>query len=111
MRCKKLLSVIIVFATVTIPFEMDAGSTASDYVVLYIADDGTLEEVPSAIADGKLVIALSHFSEYVVVNTTAVADPTNPNTGDGFDKGMMFVMLVVSTAAIVVLSSKKRFVK
>ena len=95
--------------TVAIPFQMDAGTVASDYVVLYIADDGSVEEIPSTIADGKLVMTLSHFSEYVVVNTTVAKDPTNPGTGEGFDIGMMLFLMVASAAAIVIVSNKKRF--
>lgn len=95
--------------TVAIPFQMDAGTVASDYVVLYIADDGSVEEIPSTIADSKLVMTLSHFSEYVVVNTTVAKDPTNPGTGEGFDIGMMLFLMVASAAAIVIVSNKKRF--
>ncbi len=97
--------------TVTIPFVLEAGTTASDYIVLYVADDGTVEEIPSAYADGKLVMTLSHFSEYVVVNTAAPKDPTNPGTGDNFDMAMMVFLMVTSATAIVTLSNKKRFVK
>ena len=74
------------------------------------ADDGSVEEIPTAYANGTLVMTLSHFSEYVVVNT-AVKDATNPSTGDSFSPIMMVCLLVMSSAALIVLSGKKRFVK
>ena len=97
--------------TVAIPFTPEAGTAASDYIVLYIADDGTVEEIPSTIADGKLVMTLSHFSEYVVVNTAAPKDTTNPDTGDGFSPAVMLLLMAVSASAIVVLSHKKHLAK
>lgn len=97
--------------TVAIPFQPEAGTNASDYIVLYIADDGTIEEIPSTVSDGKLVMTLSHFSEYVVVNTAVPKDPTNPSTGDSFHPVMMIFLLVASATALVVLSNKKYLVK
>ena len=97
--------------TVAIPFTPEAGTTASDYIVLYVADDGTVEQIPSAFADGKLVLTLSHFSEYVVVNTAAPKDTTNPDTGDGFNPAVMVMLMIASAAGIIILSDKKRFAK
>ena len=92
--------------TVSIPFTPAEGTKGSDYVVLYVADDGTVEEIPTAYADGTLVMTLSHFSEYVVVDTSAKA--STPATGDSFSPMVVFALLAVSAAAIVVLTAKKR---
>ena len=58
--------------TVKIPFTPEAGTTAADYKVLYVADDGTTAEIPTTYEDGCLVIVLEHFSDYVIVKTKTV---------------------------------------
>ena len=55
-------------------------------------------------------MTLRHFSEYIVVNTAAPKDTTNPDTGD-VDPAMMVFLLVVSATALVILSNKKRLAK
>ena len=113
MRCKKLLSVIIVFAMVFSFMPSLVRAEETD-----IASAGTAEELATALAAGGTFT--SHFDTVSPVELSSGATITggtylthsgNPSTGDGFDMGMMFVTLVVSAAAIVVLSSKKRFVK
>lgn len=68
--------------TVKIPFTLDAGCTIEDYTVIYVADNGATAEINPTYADGCLVIVLSHFSDYVIVNTAAEeeTDPTEPST-------------------------------
>ena len=53
-------------ATVRIPFAAEPGS---EYEVIYIADDGTVESVPSSYADGIMEFTTGHFSEYAIVRT------------------------------------------
>ena len=94
---------------VAIPFALEAGTKAEDYKVLYIADDGSTEEIPASYENGTLVMTLSHFSEYVVVNTsvTAPKDPSNPGTGDAFLPGLT-VAVMIAAAAVAVFLEKKR---
>jgi len=96
--------------TVAIPFQLEEGTKGSDYVVLYIADDGSVEDIPANYSDGTLVMTLSHFSEYVVVNRSVPKDPSNPGTGDSFQPAAM-VMLMITATALVVLVEKKRYAK
>ncbi len=96
--------------TVAIPFTPAEGTKGTDYVVLYIADDGTVEEIPTVFANGTLVMTLSHFSEYVVVDTSVKA-ATNPSTGDSFQPMILVALMTVADAALVVLTSKKRWAK
>jgi len=53
--------------TVQIPFTPAEGMTGEDYVVAYIADDGTIEYLTTTYVDGCLVVDLEHFSEYVIL--------------------------------------------
>ena len=55
-------------ATVILPYELKSGSTAANYSVYYVAEDGTLEKL-NAKYDTKLgafVFDIEHFSNYVV---------------------------------------------
>ena len=53
---------------VRLPFALPEGKTAGDYKLVYIADDGSIEELVSTYVDGELVVELGHFSEYVVLD-------------------------------------------
>ena len=55
-------------ATIAIPFELGEGRVAEDYKVLYVSDDGEIQEIAATFTNGKLVLELSHFSEYVIIN-------------------------------------------
>ncbi len=81
--------------TVEIPFAPEEGTHGSEYTVFYVADDGTMEEIETAYVDGKLVVTLKHFSEYVVVHTAQTSE--TPDTGDQF--------LLIPAAALVLLSA------
>ncbi len=52
--------------TVRIPFELQENEVGEDYVVLFIADDGTISEVPSQYVDGSMVMELAHLSDYAI---------------------------------------------
>lgn len=68
-------------ATVKLPFTPAEGTSGSNYKILYVADDGRIEEIDTTYVDGYLVFTLSHFSEYVVVETKAApVKPVNPFT-------------------------------
>lgn len=92
--------------TVTIPFDAAEGKT---YAVAYVADDGTMTRMPTTCADGCLTFTTTHFSNYVVLESAAVTPPVtdNPQTGDN---GMMLfcLLMVVSAAALVVCTAKRK---
>ena len=56
-------------ASVAIPFSPQSGFEIENYKVVYVATDGKLEDVNTEYVGGKLVMNLSHFSEYSVINT------------------------------------------
>lgn len=66
---------------VQIPFEPATGTKGSDYKIIYVADDGKLENITTSYKDGFLVAELEHFSEYVIVNT-ATENSANPPAGN-----------------------------
>lgn len=63
--------------TVKIPFTPASGTNGADYAIIYVDDEGGMEEIETKYESGCLVAALEHFSEYAVVNTKVVVpDPT-----------------------------------
>ena len=58
---------------IRIPFEIAEGKSSKDYKIMYIADDGTIEELDTNYENGGLVVELSHFSEYVIVDISQPA--------------------------------------
>ncbi|MDD2190412.1 MAG: S-layer homology domain-containing protein [Eubacteriales bacterium] len=66
-------------ATVSLPYELKAGEKAEDVTVWYLAEDGTMTEVPCTYdATTKLAtFKVNHFSLYVV-GTADISKWTNP---------------------------------
>lgn len=103
--------------TVSVPFALETGTTAADYKVLYIADDGSVEEIASSYANGCLVFTLNHFSEYVVVNTSekqstdatepSAPAPEAPKTGDRMN--LVLPVLILSGAMLLALIPAKKY--
>ena len=94
--------------TVQIPFAPEEGTKGEDYAVYYVADDGSVEKIATKYVDGHLVVTLEHFSEYVIVNTKANADPSNPGTGD-LSMAPVFALLVINAiGAAAIVTGKKR---
>ena len=56
--------------TVKIP----VGPGKADYTVLYIADDGTVENIPAVFENGYLILELEHFSDYAIIKNTVPGD-------------------------------------
>lgn len=115
--------------TVSVPFELPEGKTGTDYYVAYVADDGTITAMPTTYADGVLTFETTHFSNYVVLenvtvnppaddttdpsenppaDTTPEADPDNPKTGDNSHLMLFAMLMVVSAAALVVCTTKRK---
>ena len=53
--------------SVQIPFTPEQGTEGSDYTIIYIADDGSIELVETSYKDGHLMADLKHFSEYAII--------------------------------------------
>ena len=53
-------------ATVSVNYTLKAGQNAKGIVVWYVANDGTLTEVPATFSAGKVTFTVSHFSNYVI---------------------------------------------
>lgn len=71
--------------TVKIPFTPIEGTQGSDYKVLYVADNGTIEEIDTNYVNGYLVVNLEHFSEYIIAKVSTQETNLNsdiPQTGD-----------------------------
>lgn len=98
-------------ATVALPFQAEAGTKLEDYVVIYIADDGTIQKVPTKVVDGKLVFDIEHFSEYAVVKKEVVKDIPfvngTPETGDTNSILPWIVLMVATATGITVLKKKE----
>ena len=60
---------------IKIPFTPPKGTEGKDYKVLYVADDGKIEKIPTQFKDNCIIMELEHFSEYVIVKD--VAEQTN----------------------------------
>ncbi len=98
--------------TVQIPFVPAEGTKGSDYKVIYVADDGSIENIATSYENGNLVVSLSHFSEYVIVNA-AQKDPTNPSTSDWSNLALIMAVSVIAVWVVLgfVLWSKKAAAK
>lgn len=76
-----------------IPFAVPEGKSADNYKIIYIADDGTVEDVTTSYTDGALVVELEHFSEYAIVE---IADDAKLNTG--------LMVAIITISAFVLLA-------
>lgn len=95
--------------SVQIPFTPEEGTKGEDYAVYYVADDGSVEKIETKYVDGHLVVTLEHFSEYVIVNTKANADPSNPATGALSMAPVMALLVINTIGAGALIAGKKRF--
>ena len=79
--------------------------------MIYIADDGTIQKVPTKVVDGKLVFDIEHFSEYAVVKKEVVKDIPfvngTPETGDTNSMLPWIVLMVATATGITVLKKKE----
>ena len=68
---------------IEIPFVLDENEKGTDYTVIYIADDGTITEIPTRYVDGFIIVELEHFSEYAIVKVATIEDgPSDDDTTD-----------------------------
>lgn len=94
--------------TISVPFEVPQGKSGSDFYVAYVADDGTITEMPTTYKDGVLTFQTTHFSSYVVLDSSSEADDTNTSTGDNTPILLLVAMLIISSASLAVLIPKKK---
>ena len=68
---------------VVIPFTPETGSKLSDYVIVYIQDNGKVEVLDTSVVSNGLAVVLEHFSDYAIVKKTvvdSVVDEINKET-------------------------------
>ena len=53
-------------ATISVPYTLTSGQFAAGLVVWYVADDGTMTEIPCTFAGGRVVFTVTHFSNYAI---------------------------------------------
>ena len=53
--------------TVTIPYVLAEGKDPDNLVVYYVAEDGTVEEIPCTYSEGYVTFSTDHFSVYAVM--------------------------------------------
>ncbi|MBQ7172409.1 MAG: LPXTG cell wall anchor domain-containing protein [Clostridia bacterium] len=85
---------------IAVPFELPQGVKAEDVKVAYVADDGTVTEMPTTYENGKVTFVTTHNSTYVVMTSAA----TTPNTGDS--TAFLFVGAIAALAAALLVSRK-----
>ena len=85
---------------VRIPFEIEQGKKASDYKIMYIADDGSIQEVDTKYVNGELVVELDHFSEYVIVDTSE-------DSGLSVATIILIAILALAVCCVVVMIIRK----
>lgn len=112
-----------------IPFTPEKGAKESDYKVIYIADDGKVEDIVTKYIDGALIIELEHFSEYAIVKVdtnkddqkeseTVEKDENNTTTDvlkdevtdvvqTGDNISLYVLMLGISTIGVAIVAKRK----
>ncbi len=94
--------------TVEVPFAPAENSKVEDYKVVYIADDGKIEEIPFKYVDGKIVLELEHFSEYAIVKDVATSaegeKDESPKTGS---KSIVVCVIMISLVGLAVTKKRK----
>lgn len=91
-------------ASVAIPFAPQSGFEIENYKVVYVATDGKLEDVNTEYVGGKLVMNLSHFSEYSVINTV----DTDFIFWMFIITIILLLIIIISLITLCVLISKKK---
>lgn len=106
---------------VVIPFTPETGSKLSDYVIVYIKDNGAVEVFDTTVVPNGLAVVLEHFSDYAIVKKTVaetVVDEINkeaetdketqsPQTGNAVNYAGI-LMLVAFAVVVGAVSFKKR---
>ena len=91
---------------VQIPFALEDGAKGSDYQVIYISDNGKIENIPTTYKDGCIVVELEHFSEYAIVKVSAEAPITSDNSGFELWLGVMAISAMAWVGVSIVYKKK-----
>ena len=102
---------------IKVPFTLPKGTEGKDYKVLYVADDGKIEEIPTQYKDSCIVMELEHFSEYVIVREVVEQPSTNvepekndeAKPGDNTNAYIWFGLLGIGT--VVAYKARRKVVE
>ena len=104
---------------IVIPFTPETGAKLSDYVVIYLKENGAIEILDTTVVSNGLAVELTHFSEYAIVKKTvaesnieainkeAEKNTQSPQTGNAVNYAGV-LMLVAFAVVIGAVSFKKR---
>ncbi len=91
--------------TLSVPFTPAEGTDGSEYVVVYIAEDGTSEIMKSEYKDGVMTFTTGHYSDFVIMKAKVA-----PPTGDTMSIALWGALMLTSAAAVLVLCKKRQSV-
>ncbi|WP_400219631.1 leucine-rich repeat protein, partial [Methanomethylophilus alvi] len=90
--------------TVTIPYVLAEGKDPDNLVVYYVAEDGTVEEIPCTYSEGYVTFSTDHFSVYAVM----YEEP--PSDGERSVSPILFAVIgvIIAIGAIGAVIVRKR---
>ena len=90
--------------TVTIPYVLAEGKDPDNLVVYYVAEDGTVEEIPCTYSEGYVTFSTDHFSVYAVM----YGEP--PSDGERSVSPILFAVIgvIIAIGAIGAVIVRKR---
>ena len=94
---------------VTVTMPVPSGYDTNRLALYHIADDGTIENIPFTVEDGKIQFTTERFSAYVIAETKRTQ--SSPKTGDQTNLPLVFGLAIASLASlfgIVALTVKRR---
>lgn len=91
--------------TISVPFELPEGKDGSEFLVAYIADDGTMTVMPTSYANGALTFETTHFSSYVVLE---VENSSAPDTGDSTAIALFVMLMAVCGIGLTACVAKRK---
>ncbi|WP_400152880.1 hypothetical protein [Candidatus Methanarcanum hacksteinii] len=91
--------------TVTIPYVLAEGKDPNGLFVYYVAEDGTVEEIPCTYSEGYVTFSTDHFSVYAVM----YEEP--PSDGGPSDSMTVFAVIGIVIAVGAVGMGAMMFVK
>ena len=104
---------------IVIPFTPETGAKLSDYVVIYLKDNGAIEMLDTTVVSNGLAVELEHFSDYAIVKKTvaesnieainkeAEKNTQSPQTGNAVSYAGV-LMLLAFAVVLGAVSFKRR---
>ena len=95
------------------PFTPPAGESGHDYVIVFVADNGQTEIMPTYYTNGQLVFETSHFSDFVITTRTVNTNPsvpeaTPPKTGDNAVPFLWLLGMAVAASGCIALGKRRQ---